>query len=108
MMSALYMWCQWSLRGARRPRRENAGEESQLAPLTRTYAVLVRTEPPGLEGIIAGETALSYIDGENGRLLYRGFPIGQLVKGEMYGLILNFEAVEHVAFGMQPQSVAAA
>ena len=24
--------------------------------------------------------------------------IGQLVKGEMYGLILNFEAVEHVHF----------
>ena len=31
-----------------------------------------RTYSPGLEGVIAGETSLSYIDGEAGRLLYRG------------------------------------
>ena len=28
-----------------------------------------RSYSPGLEGVIAGETALSYIDGEAGRLL---------------------------------------
>jgi len=28
--------------------------------------------------------------------------IGQLVKGEMYGLILNFESVEHVHFTILP------
>jgi len=26
--------------------------------------------------------------------------VGQLIKGEMYGLILNFEAVEHVNFAI--------
>jgi anti-anti-sigma factor len=31
--------------------------------------------------------------------------IGQLVKGEMYGLILNFEAVEHVHFTVLPALV---
>jgi citrate synthase len=33
-----------------------------------------------LFGVVAGETALSLVDGENGRLLYRGYPIGQLVR----------------------------
>jgi anti-anti-sigma factor len=28
--------------------------------------------------------------------------VGQLIKGEMYGLILNFEAVEHVNFAILP------
>jgi anti-anti-sigma factor len=31
--------------------------------------------------------------------------IGQLVKGEMYGLILNFEAVEHIHFTVLPSLV---
>ena len=31
--------------------------------------------------------------------------VGQLVKGEMYGLILNFEAVEHVHFAILPSLV---
>ena len=43
-----------------------------------------RPYSPGLEGIIAGESSLSYIDGERGRLLYRGYPIGELVKGGSY------------------------
>lgn len=34
-----------------------------------------------------------------------GRVIGQLVKGEMYGLILNFEAAEHVHFTMLPALV---
>ena len=46
-----------------------------------------RPYSPGLEGVIAGETSLSYIDGGNGRLLYRGFPIGQLVKGGSYAAV---------------------
>jgi anti-anti-sigma factor len=31
--------------------------------------------------------------------------IGQLIKGEMYGLILNFESVEHVHFAILPSLV---
>ena len=46
-----------------------------------------RSFSPGLEGVIAGETSLSYIDGEAGRLLYRGYPIGELVKGGSYAAV---------------------
>jgi citrate synthase len=44
---------------------------------------------PGLEGIVAGETALSKIDGERGRLLYRGYRIGDLVERGTYGAVAN-------------------
>jgi citrate synthase len=46
-----------------------------------------RPYSPGLEGVIAGETTLSYIDGERGRLLYRGYPIGELVRDGSYASI---------------------
>src|SRR6188472_57176 len=45
-----------------------------------------RPYSPGLEGVIAGETALSYIDGEAGRL-YRGYSIGELVHKGSYAAI---------------------
>jgi anti-anti-sigma regulatory factor len=31
--------------------------------------------------------------------------VGQLIRGEMFGLILNFEAVEHIHFGILPSLV---
>lgn len=34
----------------------------------------------GLEGVVAAQTSLSDVDGVNGRLLYRGIPIGELVE----------------------------
>ena len=43
-----------------------------------------RPYSPGLEGVIAAETALGFVDGANGRLLYRGYPIGQLVERGSY------------------------
>lgn len=43
-----------------------------------------RSYSPGLEGVIAGETALGYVDGANGRLLYRGYRIGDLVAHGTY------------------------
>jgi len=46
-----------------------------------------RPYSPGLEGVIAGETSLSYIDGEHGRLLYRGYPIGDLVRDGSYASV---------------------
>jgi citrate synthase len=46
-----------------------------------------RPYSPGLEGVIAGESSLSYIDGEHGRLLYRGYPIGELVRGGSYAAV---------------------
>ncbi|MFC4618855.1 citrate synthase [Camelliibacillus cellulosilyticus] len=38
----------------------------------------------GLENVIAAETALCDIDGENGRLIIRGWPIEQLAKGRTF------------------------
>lgn len=46
--------------------------------------VAERPYSPGLEGVIAAETAIGYVDGANGRLLYRGYPIGQLVDKGTY------------------------
>ena len=42
---------------------------------------------PGLKGVLAGETALAMVDGENGRLLYRGYPIGELVERGTYAQV---------------------
>ncbi len=46
-----------------------------------------RPYSPGLEGVIAAETALGFVDGANGRLLYRGYPIGQLVEHGTYSAV---------------------
>ncbi len=48
-----------------------------------------RPYSPGLEGIIAGETSLSFIDGARGRLLYRGYRIGDLVAHGTYPAVAN-------------------
>jgi citrate synthase len=39
-----------------------------------------RPYSPGLEGVLAGETAIALVDGAVGRLLYRGYAIGDLVE----------------------------
>jgi len=52
------------------------------APDDRPYS-------PGLEGVLAGETSLGYVDGANGRLLYRGYPIGELVVKGNYPAVAN-------------------
>jgi citrate synthase len=44
---------------------------------------------PGLEGVVAAETALGYVDGEAGRLLYRGYRIGDLVERGTYPAVAN-------------------
>ena len=44
---------------------------------------------PGLEGVVAAETALSLVDGERGRLLYRGYRIGDLVDHGTYPAVAN-------------------
>jgi citrate synthase len=48
-----------------------------------------RPYSPGLEGVLAGETALGYVDGANGRLLYRGYAIGDLVEHGTYPAVAN-------------------
>ncbi len=44
---------------------------------------------PGLEGVIAGETSLSFVDGAAGRLLYRGYRIGDLVERGTYAAVAH-------------------
>jgi len=48
-----------------------------------------RTYSPGLEGVLAAETALALVDGERGRLLYRGYRIGDLVERASYAAVAN-------------------
>jgi citrate synthase len=55
---------------------------AEAAQATRPFS-------PGLEGVIAGETSLSYVDGEHGRLLYRGYRIGDLVEHGTYPTVAN-------------------
>jgi citrate synthase len=46
-----------------------------------------RTYSPGLEGVIAGESSIAFVDGAAGRLLYRGYPIGELVEHGTYAQV---------------------
>jgi citrate synthase len=46
-----------------------------------------RSYSPGLKGVIAGETSLAFIDGDKGRLLYRGYPIGEIVEVGTYAQV---------------------
>ncbi|HHL40613.1 MAG TPA: citrate synthase [Deltaproteobacteria bacterium] len=52
---------------------------------------------PGLEGIPAAESAISFIDGEKGILEYRGIPIEELVEKSTY-----LEVVYLLIFGRLP------
>lgn len=45
---------------------------------------------PGLEGIVAAQTAISMVDGENGRLVYRGYVIADLAED------MSFEEVAYL------------
>jgi citrate synthase len=46
-----------------------------------------RPYSPGLAGVLAGETTIALVDGENGVLLYRGYPIQQLVEHGTYAQV---------------------
>jgi citrate synthase len=46
-----------------------------------------RRYSPGLEGVLAGETSIALVDGANGRLLYRGYAIGELVEHGTYAQV---------------------
>src|SRR4051794_41864013 len=53
----------------------------------------------GLEGVVAAETTISLVDGQAGRLLYRGYEIGDLAAHGSYhrvvGLLLDGEWPAH-------------
>ncbi|HVH63745.1 MAG TPA: citrate/2-methylcitrate synthase, partial [Candidatus Dormibacteraeota bacterium] len=48
------------------------------------------TYVPGLEGIVAAQTAISMVDGQNGRLVYRGYVIADLAED------MSFEEVAYL------------
>jgi len=51
----------------------------------------------GLEGVVAADTSLSYVDGQNGKLYYRGYDIDELAGR------VSFEEVVHILwFGDLP------
>ena len=57
------------------------------SPRLRPMENDARAFSPGLKGVLAGETALAMIDGEQGRLQYRGYPIGELVERGTYAQV---------------------
>ena len=61
---------------------DSARTATATAPDERPYS-------PGLEGVLAGETALAKVDGERGRLTYRGYRIGDLVERGTYPAVAN-------------------
>src|SRR3954471_16234702 len=66
---------------------------------------------PGLEGVLAGETSLSKVDGANGRLTYRGYRIGDLVARGTYPAVANllwtgdWDPAARLATGPVPDAV---
>src|SRR4051812_16982558 len=70
-----------------------------------------RAYSPGLEGVIAGETSLSRVDGAAGRLTYRGYRIGDLVEHGTYPAVANllwtgdWDAQAHLATAPIPDAV---
>src|SRR3954451_21362089 len=48
-----------------------------------------RPSSPGLAGVVGAESAIGLVDGENGRLLYRGYHSGQLVERATYGEVAD-------------------
>jgi citrate synthase len=56
---------------------------------TANEAQARRPYSPGLEGVVAGETSLGMVDGLQGRLLYRGYRIGDLVARGSYPAVAN-------------------
>jgi citrate synthase len=66
---------------------------------------------PGLKGVLAGETSLARVDGERGRLVYRGYPIGELVERGSYAAVAEllwtdtWDPHAHVACAPLPDGV---
>ncbi|MHB8459875.1 MAG: citrate/2-methylcitrate synthase, partial [Candidatus Limnocylindrales bacterium] len=59
------------------------------AVLAASTPVDERPYSPGLEGVVGAESAIGLVDGRNGRLLYRGYPIGQLVERGTYAEVAD-------------------
>ena len=78
------------------------------------HTVEGRPYSPGLEGVLAAETELGLVDGTNGRLMYRGYRIGDLVAHGSYASVANllwtgeWNSHAHMSTGRVPSAVMAA
>ncbi len=70
------------------PTKPSAPVVDATAPLP-AHTVEGRPYSPGLEGVLAAETALGLVDGANGRLMYRGYRIGDLVAQGTFASVAN-------------------
>ena len=68
-----------------------------------------RPYSPGLEGVVGAESAIGMVDGANGRLLYRGYPITQLVERGTYAEVadLLWTGEWHAGATLAPEPVPA-
>ena len=79
-----------------------------------SHTVDGRPYSPGLEGVLAAETELGLVDGTNGRLMYRGYRIGDLVAHGSYASVANllwtgeWNPHAHMSTGRVPSAVMAA
>jgi citrate synthase len=86
------------------PEPATAGQPAAPTPDPRPFS-------PGLEGVIAAETSLGYVDGAAGRLLYRGYRIGDLVEHGRYPAIAEllwtgeWQPAAHLATAPVPPAV---
>ena len=53
-------------------------------PSTEIHFLLMSDFSPGLEGVLAARTVISMVDGQNGRLVYRGYVIADLAEDMSY------------------------
>jgi citrate synthase len=71
------------IEAARKARREAKGQGSTLSP-KRVKWPIPCTVGPGLEGAIACETKIGYVDGTRGQLIYQGYDIFDLCAHSTY------------------------
>jgi citrate synthase len=60
------------------------GEPKSLGREGKTMAETVRVKNIGLRGVTVADTKVSFIDGENGILIYRGYRIEELARSSSY------------------------
>jgi citrate synthase len=84
---------------------------AEPAPSAAAATADDRPYSPGLEGVIAGETSLSKVDGAKGRLIYRGYRIGDLVEHGSYPAVAellwtgDWHPDAHLATAPVPEAV---
>ncbi len=76
---------------------ETAAQAILAGPSGGTMPATIRADP-GLEGVVVGRTAISWVGGETSDLVYRGYDVRELVPGVPY------ESVAHLLLRGEPPS----